>query len=119
MGMTTAGFPNLFMLYGPNTNGGSSMILMLELEVAYIMRQLRRMDEERLASIEVKRDVMERYNDQIQAEIEKIDVWHGDCSNYYQAESGRIVTQWPHSMFTYRDWTKAPDPDDAYEVERA
>jgi cation diffusion facilitator CzcD-associated flavoprotein CzcO len=112
MGMTTAGFPNLFMLYGPNTNGGSSMILMLELEVGYIMRQLRKMDEEDLVSIEVKREVMERYNDQIQADIEKIDVWHGDCSNYYQAESGRIVTQYPHGSAVFRDATNRPDRDD-------
>lgn len=112
MGMTTAGFPNLFMLYGPNTNGGSSMILMLELEVGYIMRQLRRMDEENLVAVEVKREVMERYNDQIQADIEKVDVWHGDCSNYYQAESGRIVTQYPHGSAVFRDATNRPDHDD-------
>ncbi|MFN0090181.1 MAG: flavin-containing monooxygenase [Acidimicrobiales bacterium] len=111
LGMSTAGFPNLFMLYGPNTNGGSSMIHMLELEVGYIMRQLRRMDEEGLASLEVKRDVMERYNDALQAEIEKIDVWHGDCSNYYRSESGRMVTQYPHPSAVFRAMTAAPDPD--------
>ena len=112
LGMTTAGFPNLFMLYGPNTNGGSSMILMLEIEVAYVMRQLRRMDEEGLAAMEIRRDVMERYNDEIQADIEKIDVWHGDCSNYYQAESGRIVTQYPHGSAVFRDATNRHDRDD-------
>ena len=111
MGMATAGFPNLFMLYGPNTNGGSSMILMLELEVAYIMRQLRRMDEEGLASVEVRRDVMDRYNDRLQADIEQISVWHGDCSNYYRSASGRMVTQYPHPSAVFRAATATPDPD--------
>ncbi len=111
LGMSTAGFPNLFMLYGPNTNGGSSMIHMLELEVAYIMSQLRRMDEERLASLEVRRDVMDRYNDDLQAAIEKVDVWHGDCSNYYRSDSGRMVTQYPHPSATFRAMTATPDPE--------
>src|SRR4029077_19449507 len=77
-----------------------------------VMRQLRRMDEENLVAVEVKREVMERYNDQIQADIEKVDVWHGDCSNYYQAESGRIVTQYPHGSAVFRDATNRPDHDD-------
>ena len=65
LGITTAGFPNLFMLYGPNTNNGS-IIFMLECQVAYIMRQLDRMDDEGLAWIDLRADVMERYNDALQ-----------------------------------------------------
>ena len=111
LGITTAGFPNLFMLYGPNTNGGSSMITMLELEVAYIMRQLRWMDADGLVSIEVRKDVQDAYNDQLQADIERIDVWHYACSNYYSADSGRVVTQYPHPSTVYREATARPEPE--------
>lgn len=111
LGITTAGFPNLFMLYGPNTNGGSSIILMGEYQVAYIMRQLRRMDEEGLVSLEVRRDVMDHYNAVLQEDLAKMEVWQGDCGNYYRAETGRMVTQYPHSSATYRNATSKPDPD--------
>jgi cation diffusion facilitator CzcD-associated flavoprotein CzcO len=111
LGITTTGFPNLFMLYGPNTNGGSSIILMGEYQVAYIMRQLRRMDDEGLVSLEVKHEVMERYNDRLQEDLAKMQVWQGDCSNYYRTESGRIVTQYPHNSATYRAVTARPDPE--------
>src|SRR6202035_1404819 len=50
LGITVAGFPNLFMLYGPNTNNGS-ILFQIECQVDYTLRQLRRMDEERLAWI--------------------------------------------------------------------
>ena len=75
------------------------------------------MEREDLAWIEVKPEAMARYNDQIQAEIEKIDVWHGDCSDYYQAESGRIVTQWPRSMRALEQALRV-STSTAYEVDR-
>ena len=111
MGMTTAGFPNLFMLYGPNTNGGSSMILMLELEVAYIMRQLRRMDDEGLASLEVRRDVMERYNDEPPGRHREDRRLARRLQQLLPRESGRIVTQYPHPSAVFRDATNRSDPD--------
>jgi cation diffusion facilitator CzcD-associated flavoprotein CzcO len=101
LGIVTAGFPNLFMLYGPNTNQGS-IIFMLEQQTAYVMRHLRRMDDEGLAWVDVRRDAMDRYNDQLQADMKKIEVWWADCGNYYQAPSGRVVTQFPHTMDEYR-----------------
>jgi cation diffusion facilitator CzcD-associated flavoprotein CzcO len=110
LGVTTSGFPNLFMLYGPNTNNGS-IIFQIECQVAYALRQIRRMDEEHLAWIDIKPEIMESYNRQLQQDLDKM-VWStGGCHNYYRAPSGRIVTQWPHGMDTYRDRTSAPDPD--------
>jgi cation diffusion facilitator CzcD-associated flavoprotein CzcO len=116
LGITTTGFPNLFMLYGPNTNNGS-IIFMLECQVAYIMRQLRRMDDEGLAWIDLRADVMERYNEALQHDLDQVGVWQGGCHGYYRGPTGRIVTQWPHTMFEYRSRTLRPDPD-AYEVQR-
>jgi cation diffusion facilitator CzcD-associated flavoprotein CzcO len=114
LGITTSGFPNLFMLYGPNTNNGS-IIFMLECQIAYLVHQIERMDAEQISWLDVHRDVMDRYNEKIQADCNGIAVWQASCSGYYRSPTGRIVTQWPHTMGEYRDWTGRPDPD-AFEV---
>jgi hypothetical protein len=62
---------------------------------------------------------MAAYNEQLQLDIEQVEVWQGGCSTYYRVPSGRIVTQWPHSMTRYREWTDTADPLDAYEVSHA
>ena len=114
LGVTTTGFPNLFMLYGPNTNNGS-IIYMIECQVDYVMRQLRRLEEDDLAWIDVRQEVMDAYNDALQQDLAGVDVWQAGCNGYYRVPSGRIVTQWPHSMSEYRARTERAD-DDAYEV---
>jgi len=116
LGVTTAGFPNLFMLYGPNTNNGS-ILFMLECQVDYAVRQLQRMDAEDLAWIDVRPEVMAEYNESLQADLARVAVWQAECGGYYRAPSGRIVTQWPHTMAEYSARTSRPDPD-AYEVGR-
>ena len=117
-GVTTAGFPNLFMLYGPNTNQGC-ILYMLERQVEYIMRQIKRMDEENLAWIDLRPDVMASFNAQIQEDIGQVDVWQADCGNdfYYRASSGRLVTQWPHSMDAFADRSMQSSDAETYEVE--
>ncbi|MEQ8497590.1 MAG: NAD(P)/FAD-dependent oxidoreductase, partial [Gammaproteobacteria bacterium] len=99
LGITTTGFPNLFMLYGPNTNQGC-ILYMIEQQVDYVVRQLERMDREGLAWIDVRPEVMTRFNDDLQAALKAVDVWQASCGNdfYYRSKSGRMVTQWPHSM---------------------
>ncbi|MFM8303523.1 MAG: flavin-containing monooxygenase, partial [Actinomycetota bacterium] len=110
LGITTAGFPNLFMLYGPNTNNGS-ILYMIEAQVEYAVRQIRRMDAEDLAWIDVRPEVEAAYNDALQHDLARIGPWaEGTCHNYYRSPSGRIVTQWPHSMSEYRRRTEADDP---------
>jgi cation diffusion facilitator CzcD-associated flavoprotein CzcO len=102
LGVTTSGFPNLFMLYGPNTNNGS-IIFMIECQVDYIVRKLQAMRVQNVAWIDVRRDAMDDYNAALQRDIAAVGPWQGSCSNYYRAPSGRIVTQWPHDMTSYRD----------------
>jgi len=110
LGITTAGFPNLFMLYGPNTNNGS-IIYMLEAQVEYVVRHLRWMDDAGLAWIDVRPEVEAEYNDALQADMARVGPWSaGNCHNYYWA-GGRIVTQWPHSMSEYRRRTEVDDRD--------
>jgi len=110
LGMVTSGFPNLFMIYGPNTNNGS-LIYMLELEVAYIIRHIRRMAHEGIDWIDVRRAVMDDYNAVLQRDIAGVSVWAGDCRGYYRAASGRVVTQLPYNMSQWRQRTHGcPSP---------
>jgi cation diffusion facilitator CzcD-associated flavoprotein CzcO len=115
LGITVSGFPNLFMLYGPNTNNGS-IIFQIECQVDYLLRHISRMDKAGIAWIDVKPDVMAAYNRELHDDLSRVAVWNsGSCRDYYRTASGRIVTQWPHGMDRYRDITGRPD-DDAYET---
>jgi cyclohexanone monooxygenase len=111
LGITTAGFPNLFMLYGPNTNNGS-ILYMIEAQVDYAVAHLQWMDREGASWIDVKPEVEAEYNDRLDADMARVGPWaEGNCHNYYRSASGRIVTQWPHSMSDYRRRTETPDYD--------
>ena len=114
LGITTSGFPNIFMLYGPNTNNGS-ILTMLEYQADYIVRQIHQMGAEGIAWVDVRKDAMVRYNELVDREMSEVEVWQVACHNYYRATSGRIVTQWPNTMNEYRRRTSVPDAD-AYEI---
>ena len=116
-GVTTTGFPNLFMLYGPNTNQGC-ILYMLERQVEYIMRQIQRMDDENLAWIDLRPDVMASFNVQVQEDISGVDVWQADCGNdfYYRSSTGRLVTQWPNTMTAFAEQSVQSSDAEAYEV---
>jgi cation diffusion facilitator CzcD-associated flavoprotein CzcO len=102
LGITVAGFPNLFMLYGPNTNlGHNSIIYMIEAQVSYVMQALQ-VIEKTGATLEVKREVMARYNDEIQAALSATP-WAGTCTSWYKTADGRILNNWPHTAKAYAE----------------
>jgi hypothetical protein len=74
---------------------------MLECQADFVADRLTRMERDNLARIEIRRDVMDRYNVALQADLDQVEVWQASCSNYYRTPSGRIVTQWPHTMGEY------------------
>ncbi|MFM8356192.1 MAG: flavin-containing monooxygenase [Gammaproteobacteria bacterium] len=111
-GVTTAGFPNLFMLYGPNTNN-NSLLTMLELEAGYAVRLIERILREDLRALDVRTEAMAAYNATLQQDIARVAVWRNDCGGYYRAESGRNVTQCPYTMTRFAELLAAPD-DQAY-----
>jgi cation diffusion facilitator CzcD-associated flavoprotein CzcO len=113
-GVTTAGFPNLFMLYGPNTNA-DSIITMIEYQADHVLRQIQRIAREGLAWIDVKPAPMAAYNAEIQRELEAIQSWQAGCTGYYRAPGGRIVTQWPRSMPALEQALSGLD-EECYEV---
>ena len=108
LGITTAGFPNLFMFYGPNTNNGS-ILYMLECQADYILGKVEDLRTNGIASIDVRQDVMDTYNVAMQRDINAIEAWRVLGSKYYRSASGRVVTQWPHTMTTYKIRTSVPD----------
>jgi cyclohexanone monooxygenase len=115
-GATTHGFPNLFFIVGPNTGlGHSSMVFMIESQLAYVLDALRAMDARGITSLEPKPRAQERWNRDIQRRMRKT-VWSaGGCSSWYLDSHGRNVTLWPRTTFTFRRLTRSFDVD-AYDV---
>ena len=107
-GMATTGFPNLFMLYGPNTNlGHNSIIFMVERQVNYIIRCLRRMTRTRSKLIEVKQRAMDGDVRDVQERLQA-SVWAGDCTNWYKSADGTIPNNWWGSATSY--WLRLRRP---------
>ena len=100
LGLTVSGYPNLFLLYGPNTNGVNSIMFMHEAQVHYVMGALRRLTRRNVAALDVRRSVMDRYNRRIQRAMGGT-VWTAGCSNYFRTAEGKVVTQLPYSGGRY------------------
>ncbi|MCA2320184.1 NAD(P)/FAD-dependent oxidoreductase [Mycobacterium intracellulare] len=112
LGMAVPDFPNFFMLYGPNTNVGSnSVIFILEAQARYIVRALRHLRRHRKRYVAVRASALAEF-------VAKIDrwmvgtVWTTQCSNYFRAPNGRVVTQWPRSARTFWGMTRRFRPAD-------
>jgi cation diffusion facilitator CzcD-associated flavoprotein CzcO len=100
LGLSVAGYPNLFLLYGPNTNGVNSIIFFHEAQAHFVMGALRAMRRLGIGAVDVRRRVMGRYNRRIQADLADT-VWVAGCNNYFRAPSGKVVTQLPDSGARY------------------
>lgn len=109
LGLTVPGYPNLFLLYGPNTNGVTSILFMHEAQVHYVMSALRSMTRHRRRPIEVRESVSRRYNRRVQEAMDGT-VWTAGCTNYFTAPNGKVVTQYPHSPARYWARTRWFDP---------
>ena len=111
LGTTVTGFPNLFVLVGPNTGlGHNSMVFIIESQVAYVLDALKTMRTRRLQSVEVKPDAQRVYNDRLQTRLAKT-VWStGGCKAWYTTRDGKNTTLWPGFTFEYRFRTRRFDP---------
>ncbi|HEY6472101.1 MAG TPA: hypothetical protein VIY26_04355, partial [Acidimicrobiales bacterium] len=105
-GLTVSGYPNFFMMYGPNTNqGGNSIIIILEAQATYIMSALKTMRRDGAKAVDVRRDVMDAYNREL-AEALDGTLWHDGCDSYFKNAAGKIATQLPQTSRWYADQTK-------------
>jgi cation diffusion facilitator CzcD-associated flavoprotein CzcO len=98
LGITVPGFPNLYLLYGPGTNGGE-IVWMLMQQAKYIVRSVRRMARGSLSSLEVRPMWAAVYDAWLQSKVEAT-AW-AVSSNYYKVPSGKVVTQWPSTPQHY------------------
>jgi cation diffusion facilitator CzcD-associated flavoprotein CzcO len=108
LGITVAGYPNFFMLYGPNTNlGHNSIIFMIECQVRYVLRCIREALGRDLLYLDLKPEAMARFNRTLQAELGKT-AWAGGCRSWYKTAAGRVTNNW--STTTYRYWWQTRRP---------
>ena len=115
-GLSVPGFPNMFLLYGPNTNGGTgSVIYTIEAGVNHAIAALHELDRTEARSIEVRRDAAERFDRELRAALEGT-VWHSGCTNWYVDENGNDPSQWPWTWSNYRRRTARLEPG-AYELD--
>ena len=103
LGITVPGFPNLFLVYGPGTNGGE-LVSMLESQAEYAVRAVRRMRRERVSAVEVRPRFDALWNRWLQSRMSGTS-WTL-TRNYFTSDSGRVVTQWPSGNMVYRALTK-------------
>jgi cation diffusion facilitator CzcD-associated flavoprotein CzcO len=116
LGMAVPGFPNMFLIYGPNTNlGSSSIILMMEQQARYIRQlvgELARRGPNR--AFEISQAVEEAYDTEVQARLDD-GVWT-DCDSWYRSGSGRVTTNWPGLVREYQRRTRSADLTSYQEV---
>jgi cation diffusion facilitator CzcD-associated flavoprotein CzcO len=111
-GMTVPGFPNLLVMYGPNTNtGGGSIIYFLEAQAKYLGQYVEHLGAAG-APISVRPEVEKAHDERIQAKLGG-SVW-SQCTSWYRQANGRITTNWPSLGIEYKAQAKF-DPAD-YEV---
>jgi cyclohexanone monooxygenase len=111
-GTTIHGFPNLFQVVGPNTGlGHSSMVFIIESQIAYIVDALARMRSGGLATVQPKAEAQRRWNHTLQRRLART-VWNtGGCSSWYLDAHGRNTTLWPGTTFAFRAKLAKFDPD--------
>lgn len=102
LGITVPGFPNFFILYGPNTNGGTSIIAQLERQAEVAVRAIRRLERRGGRRVETNQDATRAWvrwiDDQLRTHASAMD---SGCHNYYTMENGANVTQWPRTHLVY------------------
>ncbi|MGK7296169.1 MAG: flavin-containing monooxygenase, partial [Candidatus Wenzhouxiangella sp. M2_3B_020] len=119
-GVAVHGFPDFFMLMGPNTAlGHNSVILMIEAQIGFILDALDERDRRGGAPLEVRAETQATYNRWLQRRLSGT-VWNsGGCSSWYlHPESGRNTTLWPGFTWRYRGMMRQFEPE-AFEESRA
>ncbi|MFC6887260.1 MULTISPECIES: flavin-containing monooxygenase [Actinomadura] len=118
LGVTVKGFPNLFLLLGPNSGlGHNSMIFIIEAQVRYVLQCLAMLDERGGARISVRPTAQDRFNEWVQRKSEGA-VWvAGGCTSWYLDRNGVNRAAWPASTVNYWLRTRRLDPAD-FQIEQ-
>jgi cation diffusion facilitator CzcD-associated flavoprotein CzcO len=106
LGLSVPSFPNMFLLYGPNTNGGTgSVINTLECGIGHVLAALREMERSQARSIEIRPEAAAEFDRELRAALAKT-VWHSGCTNWYVDENGNDPSNWPWVWSAYRRRTE-------------
>jgi cation diffusion facilitator CzcD-associated flavoprotein CzcO len=109
LGITVAGFPSMFLIYGPNTNtSGGSIIFYEETQARYVRQALEQVRARQAAAIDVRPEVEAASDRQLQARFAGT-AWTM-CDSWYRDDSGRIITNWPGYMHDYEAALRELDP---------
>ena len=112
LGLTVPGFPNLFLLYGPNTNlGHNSIIFMMEAQIAHVLGCLDELDRRGARRIEVRPEVARAFDRRTQERL-RSSVFTQGCSSWYKTPAGRVVNNWPGSATEYWRTVRRPETRD-------
>lgn len=112
LGMSVDGFPNFFMLYGPNTNlNHHSVVAMLEEQDKYISQAVDFLRDNPNKVLDVDPQVLREFNDRIQAELQD-SAFSADCSSWYKNEDGKVINNWSGNVAEYQDLTRELQVDD-------
>ncbi|MBC7702164.1 NAD(P)/FAD-dependent oxidoreductase [Aquabacterium sp.] len=102
LGVAVSGFPNFFMLMGPNTGlGHNSMVFMIESQAHYIVSAIKAMKEHGIKALNVKPEAQAQFIDKVQNELQQT-VWNSGCKSWYVDDKGRNSLLWPGFTFAYR-----------------
>ncbi|MEN0108354.1 MAG: 4-hydroxyacetophenone monooxygenase, partial [Pseudomonas sp.] len=108
-GISVSGFPNLFILYGPNTNlGHNSILYMLESQFAYVRGCIEHLQQHQLRYIDLKPTVQAEFNQRLHKAIDH-SIWHQGCTSWYKTASGKNTNNWPGFTLSYRYYTRRPE----------
>jgi len=112
LGISVSGFPNFFLLYGPNTNlGHNSIIYMIEQQLRYVLDALDRLHRDGLRYLDVRPEVQRGFADHVQRRTEA-SIFGSGCDSWYLTADGKNTNNWPSSVLTYRKMTRAVDPEE-------
>ncbi|MDT0632372.1 NAD(P)/FAD-dependent oxidoreductase [Rubrivirga sp. S365] len=102
LGTTVAGFPNLFVLQGPNTGlGHSSVLLMAEAQIEHLVNALAFLDRPDVAAVEPRPEAQAAFVADVDAQMERT-VWLSGCESWYLDETGRNAALWPGGVGAFR-----------------
>lgn len=105
LGITVTGFPNFYLLYGPNTHG-TVVSFVLERQAEFVARDVRRLTRAGGGTLELKPKAEAWYQRTLHEAIDAVETWKSGCNNFYNSASGRNVVQWPWTHRRYHLWAR-------------
>lgn len=114
LGLTLPGYPNFFIMYGPNTNivVNGSIIFFSECEANYIVGAVKMLQDQKAKAMDVRKDVFDRFNAEVDAANAQMPWGYATANTWYRNAHGRVAQNWPFRLIDYWNRTRRPNPAD-------